>query len=114
MKRENLVYLVATDQTGNTVQFPLGFNKFTGMRHIANNLKTIGIADSLNDSHMILGADYSFIPANASAKLLNLLEKNQKTVEKIHQAQKATILQSQYGHTLGVIDALDFIAKNLI
>ncbi|MFA4871784.1 MAG: HAD hydrolase family protein [Patescibacteria group bacterium] len=93
---------------------PAGYNKFTGMKLAAENLKTIGIADSLNDYQMILDADYAFMPHNASLKLINLLKRSNKKIKNIAatvKIDKNIILQSNYGDTEGVIEILDFINK---
>ncbi|MBI5766032.1 HAD family phosphatase [Candidatus Falkowbacteria bacterium] len=94
---------------------PTGYNKFTGMKFASENLKTIGIADSLNDYQMILDADYAFMPHNASPKLINLLQRSNKKIKNIAvtaKIDKNIILQSNYSHTEGVIEILDFINKN--
>ncbi len=82
---------------------PKGFNKFSGIKYIAGKLGTIGIADSLNDSHMMMDSNHSFLPANASLKLIDLLKKK----------GRSDFYQSKFKNTQGVIDSLQFINKNL-
>lgn len=91
---------------------PKGFNKFTGLKYVAKGLKTIGIADSLNDLHLIIDADYAFIPANASCDLiekLTLVGKEITSIENEIKYRQNCVLQSKYNETNGVIDILKFI-----
>ena len=53
---------------------PVGFNKFKGLSMASEAPSLIGIADSLNDIHLIEDADFAFLPANASPALLETLE----------------------------------------
>ncbi len=95
---------------------PRGYNKFSGIEHLSDGLQTIGIADSLNDYHMILHADHSFVPANSSPKLIDKLKGNGKVAAPIRGAEahpENTVLMSRYDSTRGVIDILDFINNNL-
>jgi len=52
---------------------PKGFDKYTALDYAAKGQRTIGIADSLNDSHLILNADHGFVPENASENLMALI-----------------------------------------
>jgi len=79
---------------------PKGYNKYSGIKHVAKKRKTIGIADSLNDLELILNSDYGFIPANASPKLISKIKNK-------------NVIQSKHGYTDGVIDILRYIDKNL-
>lgn len=78
---------------------PAGHNKMTGLKKMANGLKTIGIADSLNDRALIKEADHSYVPANASKDLINEF--------------KDSINVCTQKNTRGVIEALNHIADNL-
>jgi len=113
---------------------PKGYNKFTGLKYLAGELKTIGIADSLNDLDLIIDADYAFIPANASISLIkklkslgkklvtieskqnsphpNLLPQREKEIKfkvEDNDSLKGVVWQSKYNETKGVIDILQFI-----
>lgn len=95
---------------------PRGHNKFSGIKHIAKGLETIGIADSLNDIHLINNADYSFIPANVSPGLLRELKEKGKNIinmEETSRTGKEVVLQSRYKTTKAVVEILEFINKNL-
>jgi len=88
---------------------PINYHKFTGLKHVAGEAKTIGIADSLNDFDLILNADFSFLPANASPKIEIELKKHNKKIEKLDKfstTSKQTIFQSNFENTQGVIDIL--------
>lgn len=91
---------------------PKGYNKFTGMKYIAGERKTIGIADSLNDSHMLLHADYGFMPSNHSDKLFGLFECAGKKIALIKDKDMRdtnAVLKSKYSYNQGVIDILNYI-----
>ena len=106
---------------------PKGYNKFTGLKYVAGEDQTIGIADSLNDLALITDADYAFIPANASINLVEKLKSLGKEIVAIPQnsatgspfgkggreEKKNCVFQSQYNETSGVIDSLRFINFNL-
>ncbi len=88
---------------------PINFHKFTGLKYVAGDAKTIGIADSLNDFDLILNADFSFLPSNASPKIETELKKYNKKIEsleKFYPSSNQTIFQSSLENTLGVIDIL--------
>ena len=96
---------------------PGGYNKFSGIKHIAKGLKTIGIADSLNDIHLIDKTDHSFIPENASPGLVRELRGKGKKIIKMEQTRllgKDAVLQSRYKTTEAVVEILEFINRNLI
>ena len=95
---------------------PTGFNKFTGLRQIANAPSLIGIADSLNDVHLIADADRAFLPANASPALLQTLNDRGLDVlplESSSQIQTGMIAKSVSHHTEAVIDILHFLRDHL-
>ena len=88
---------------------PINFHKFTGLKYVAGDAKTIAIADSLNDFDLILNADFSFLPSNASPKIETELKKYNKKIEsleKFYPSSNQTIFQSSFENTLGVIDIL--------
>jgi len=94
---------------------PIGFNKFTGIRHVAAGLKTIGIADSLNDIHLLIDATWAFIPANSSAGLLRELGLIKRPVRSLAEWQlnsDRSIWRSRYATTEGVIDILKFLERH--
>lgn len=94
---------------------PIGFNKFTGIHHVAAGIKTIGIADSLNDIHLLIDATWAFIPANSSASLireLGLIKRQVRSLVEWHVNANKSIWRSQYATTKGVIDILKFLEQN--
>ena len=94
---------------------PIGFNKFTGIHHVAAGLKTIGIADSLNDIHLLIDATWAFIPANSSASLiceLGLIKRPVRSLAEWNMNSNKSIWRSQYSTTEGVIDILKFLEHN--
>lgn len=95
---------------------PKGYNKFTGLRHAGAGLRTIGIADSLNDIHLIRDADHAFLPANASPKLAPLLAEAGMRIEPLTDdapIEPNVVLQSPRPATWGLVDALRFIDRRL-
>jgi hydroxymethylpyrimidine pyrophosphatase-like HAD family hydrolase len=94
---------------------PLGFNKFTGIHHVAEGLKTIGIADSLNDIHLLIDATWAFIPANSSAGLireLGLVKRQVRPLAEWNVNADKSIWRSHYSTTEGVLDILKFLEHN--
>jgi len=89
---------------------PAGFNKFTGLRHAAEAAFLIGIADSLNDIHLIANADLAFLPANASPALLMALSHLGRDVEPLEKGRlpssKGTIAITESRQTEAVIEIL--------
>lgn len=104
--RDHLVNVTHSDVAVDII--PNGYDKFTGLRHIANEAKTIGIADSLNDLAMILNADHAFVPKNASTKLIVSLETEGRSVNSIN-GSGSSIKRSDYANTEGVIQILEYI-----
>ncbi len=76
---------------------PRGFNKFTGMKKVAEGNKIIGIADSMNDIELIEQSDFGFIPRNASEKVVERLKSSGK------------VLQGFGRETKGLIEILNFL-----
>jgi len=95
---------------------PAGFNKFTGLRHAAEAPSLIGIADSLNDVHLIADAHRAFLPANASPALLKALRDRGRDVEPLEKCSRTsnrTIAISESRYTEAVIDILHFLRHHL-
>lgn len=108
---------------------PSGFNKFRGLRLASEAPSLIGIADSLNDLHLIENADISFLPANASPALMEALEvrgrkvrpleavetrsRNQIALEEFGRTTGGTIAMSGFRHTEAVIQILRFLGQHL-
>jgi len=95
---------------------PKGYNKATGINHIAEDRKTIGIADSLNDSHLLTDCTQAFIPTNAPVELLDYLKQKNKKISNIDTGPSlfsGEVIQSNKGFTESVIEALDFIHKKI-
>jgi hydroxymethylpyrimidine pyrophosphatase-like HAD family hydrolase len=59
---------------------PRGFTKMTGLEAVAGGLRTVGVADSMNDLEMHLGSDYSFAPSNISPRLVERLRSEGRDV----------------------------------
>lgn len=92
---------------------PTGFNKFTGIHHVASGLKTIGVADSLNDIHLLTDSDFAFIPANSSSVLIHSLETSGRQILPLSDWKANAdgfVWRSHYPATEGVIDILKFLA----
>lgn len=94
---------------------PAGFNKFEGLRLASRSPSLIGIADSLNDLHLIGDADYSFLPANGSPALLKALEERGRKViplEDFRGEGEGNIAISGSRHTGAVIQVLRFLSQH--
>ena len=95
---------------------PSGYNKYTGLKSISNNEKTIAIADSMNDAPLITKVNYGFIPANAPKELLTYIKKSGKRVIDIKTAcciESSQVIQADKERTEGTIEILNFIVKFL-
>jgi hydroxymethylpyrimidine pyrophosphatase-like HAD family hydrolase len=91
---------------------PSGFTKFSGIRHVAAGHRTVGIADSLNDIHLLTDADLAFIPANGSRRLIQELEQGGHRVRPLSEwkaGSTGTVWRSRFPTTEGVIDILRFL-----
>ncbi|MFC1599629.1 HAD hydrolase family protein [Patescibacteria group bacterium] len=94
---------------------PIGHNKMTGLLELANGLKTIGIADSLNDGPMIKYADHAYVPSNASTVLINeLADSDEHMIVNIDSKSFPNAVKiCTQTNTRAVIEALNHIADNL-
>jgi len=94
---------------------PKGFDKYTALDYASKGRKTIGIADSLNDSHLILNADHGFVPRNASPALMQLIgTEGVSTVLMDDLPSPATEIRiSDRESTECVIEVLRFIGEKL-
>ena len=95
---------------------PAGFNKFTGLRQATEAPSLIGIADSLNDLHLIANAHQAFLPANASPALLAELGDRGREVVPLTECgstSKGTIAITESRHTEAVIEILHFLCRHL-
>ena len=95
---------------------PRGFDKFFGLQRAGPGLKTIGVADSLNDIHLIVGADHAFLPCNASQKLIERVEAAGKRIAPLDASARpepGVVYQSPLPSTRGVVDALAFAQNRL-
>ena len=94
---------------------PRGYNKFTGLKKVAEGRKTIGIADSMNDQALLLEADFALAPKNLAPELKTLLAGRGRPVIPLAHAQG---LQSQSvpiasgRETEGVLELLSFLDKH--
>ena len=112
----NKVYTTHSNVAVDVV--PSGYNKFSGINRISKGFRIIGIADSLNDIHLVSDADYAFIPVNASPGLIHGLKTKSKRImglksEEAGQMGKNIVLQSQYNETEAVVEILEFINRKL-
>jgi len=95
---------------------PVGYDKYIGLRFIAEGKKTIGIADSQNDAPLILLSDFACVPANAAPELVNLVESQGRKVVDIFAAkslQRNQVAGASRKEVEGVIELLNFIADSL-
>ena len=93
---------------------PVGFDKYRGLSEFGGGREIISIADSRNDLSMISKADYSFVPANAYAKLGILL--GRRKMVSIGDSPidfKQVVVKSKSGYTSGVIEILNYLNRNL-
>jgi hydroxymethylpyrimidine pyrophosphatase-like HAD family hydrolase len=93
---------------------PNGFSKMTGLKKLAGDLKTIGVADSMNDIHMHLGSDISFAPSNINEELRKSLIDSGRNICNISEApelrEKTTYVAGKPA-TEGVIEILEFLSR---
>lgn len=95
---------------------PVGFNKFTGLRGATEAPALIGIADSLNDLHLIENVELAFVPLNASPALLAELSNRGREVVPLDTCSGARgriLAQSALPHTGAVIEILRFLGQHL-
>ena len=95
---------------------PKNYNKFSGLKCIAKRRKIIGIADSMNDVHLLTDADYGFIPKNSSKELEKYLKNSGKDVVNIKNAtlKRGQIIKASKKSTEGVIEVLNFLKEKLV
>jgi hydroxymethylpyrimidine pyrophosphatase-like HAD family hydrolase len=95
---------------------PRGYNKFTGLKKVAEGRKTIGIADSMNDAALLLEADFALAPQNLASELKPLLASSGRPVIPLIQAtdlaSRAVPISAQR-ETEGVLEILAFLNGNL-
>lgn len=93
---------------------PKGYNKYSGIKTVSRGTKTIGIADSMNDTALLLNTDFAFMPGNAPSELLALLNERNRRVLKIGGRMKVgAVMQSDKKETFGLLEILNFIRGNL-
>jgi hydroxymethylpyrimidine pyrophosphatase-like HAD family hydrolase len=95
---------------------PKGYDKYTGLRFVAKGKNTIGIADSQNDSPLILHSDFAFVPENVDPELVDLVESNGKRVVNISNAKglkRNQVIKASKKEVEGVIQILNFISDYL-
>jgi hydroxymethylpyrimidine pyrophosphatase-like HAD family hydrolase len=99
--------------------FPKRLSKATGMRELAKEGATIGIADSMNDYALINESDIAFIPKNADQGLIKKLTLDGKKIVSIQDinayniSDSDVIIQATHNDTRGVIEILQFVQDNL-
>jgi hydroxymethylpyrimidine pyrophosphatase-like HAD family hydrolase len=81
---------------------PFGYSKLTGMRHVASGGPVMGIADSMNDLELIIGADKAVVPGNARPALL----------DEIIKPNNSNIQLSEKHVTEAVIETLNSVADS--
>lgn len=98
--------------------FPKRLNKAVGLRELAKEGTTIGIADSMNDYALIKEADIAFIPKNTDQALIKKLTQEGKKIVSIQEinaynpSDPDVIIQATHNDTHGVIEILQFIKNN--
>jgi len=95
---------------------PRGYNKFTGLKKVAEGRKTIGVADSMNDAALLLEADFALAPANLAPELKTLLAQRGRKVIPMARAEgliAPTLPVASRPETEGVIEILAFINEHL-
>lgn len=108
------VYVTHSDVAVDVI--PRGYDKLSGLRAAAGSLRTIGIADSLNDLPLITGADLAFLPANASVALESALESAGRTVHALGEGVppgREVVLKSGSESTGAVVEILEFLFEYL-
>lgn len=90
---------------------PDGYNKYTGLKFIANDDDIIiGIADSINDLELLQNADYSFLPSNYNKKIDTMILHNICNIEN-YQNDNGKVFLSNYPTTKGVCEILEYLFK---
>jgi hypothetical protein len=110
----NSVYVTHSNVAVDII--PVGFDKYTALEHVAKGRRTIGIADSLNDSHLILNADHGFVPKNASSALMELTGHEGRSPVPLADtatSSEISIRSSEKQSTECVIEVLRFIDAKL-
>jgi len=95
---------------------PRGYDKHTGIKRVAGEDEIVAIADSMNDLHFLRRADYTFLPANASAEARRILAEEGREVRPLHEAtrlQKHLTAQSDRPYTWGVIEILVWLRERV-
>lgn len=95
---------------------PRGYNKFIGLKKVAGGLKTIGIADSMNDQALLLEADFALAPKNLAPELKTLLAEHGRPVIPLDQAARLipdSVPISSRRESEGVLEILSFLDKHL-
>jgi hydroxymethylpyrimidine pyrophosphatase-like HAD family hydrolase len=95
---------------------PKGYNKFTGLKKVAEGRKTIGIADSMNDAALLLEADFALAPANLAPELKPLLAQRGRPVVPLSKTEGLTspaVPIASKGETEGVLEILAFLNEHL-
>ncbi len=91
---------------------PNGFHKLTGLELKADNKKTIGIADSMNDFPLLRYADFGFMPANAAPEVIAKLEADGRPtyqMDMYEQPRQGSVGIVQGIETKGVIQILQIL-----
>jgi len=95
---------------------PKGYNKFTGLKKVAEGRKTIGIADSMNDAALLLEADFALAPANLAPELKPLLAARGRSVIPLSKTKRLTsqaVPIAAKRETEGVLENLAFLNGQL-
>ena len=93
---------------------PAGYDKHKGLTLIADGKKTIGIADSMNDLALLEKSDFALAPANLAPELLSILQKSDRQIIPLAQANKLlpnTVFIAAQPETKGVKEILDFLNR---
>jgi len=95
---------------------PAGWSKMTGLAAVARGLRTIGVADSMNDLPMLIAADYAFAPANLPDRAVEALRQGGREVRPLAEAlelRPGVVYRSRWPETRGVMEILERVADGL-
>lgn len=93
---------------------PILNSKWNALNHLRKNNKIICFMDSFNDKESVLLSDLSFIPRNASHKLIKYLREKNKLIfpiDKFHLINHHVFISSK-SYTMGVIEGLKTLEQN--
>ena len=93
---------------------PAGYDKHRGLVRAAEGLKTIGVADSMNDLALLSRSDFPLAPANLAPELRPLLERAGRRIIPVGASdalQPGAVVVATARETEGVIELLDWLDR---